>query len=118
LLETMFLVDTGADASVLSPADAMALGIHGEVTPQRVHVGGVTGRAQYHQERANVAFRTRGRVHIYRLRVLVAPPTADLAELPSLLGRDVLNRWHMTYRPTEGRLTFDIVTADEEVRLK
>jgi len=118
LLNTVFLVDTGADVSVLNPADALALGIQDSALTHSVDVGGVTGRSQYRREPATFSFQTPGRAHLYRLRVLVAPPTMDLVELPSLLGRDVLNRWHMSYRPTEGRLTFDIVTADEEVRLK
>jgi hypothetical protein len=51
---------------------------------------------------------------VYRLPLLVADPSrVDVNLLPSILGRDILNRWDMAYRPSRGSLTFDIVTADE-----
>jgi hypothetical protein len=55
---------------------------------------------------------------MYQINMLIAPPAADLAGLPSILGRDVLNRWHMAYRPTQDKLTFDIVTSDGQIPIK
>lgn len=118
LLDTEFLVDTGADVSVLNPADAIALGIASPRSAQTVQVGGVTGRAEYHREWANLTFQVGQQVFIYRLRLLVAPMATDLLELPSLLGRDVLNRWDMSYRPTRNHLSFGMVSADDVDRVR
>jgi hypothetical protein len=41
----------------------------------------------------------------------------EAARLPSLLGRDVINRWRIDYRPTAGRLLCDVITADEVIEL-
>ena len=37
-------------------------------------------------------------------------PSAD--GLPSILGRDVLNRWRMDYDPTNNKLEFSVHSAD------
>ena len=48
----------------------------------------------------------------YRLDLHIAQVTAATRTLPSLLGRDVLNRWRMDYDPTRSLLTFTVRTAD------
>ena len=51
-------------------------------------------------------------LQIYRLDLLIAAPTASNRDLPSLLGRYVLNRWRMDYDPAEGRLECTVRNAD------
>ena len=48
---------------------------------------------------------------------LIIADAATPRALPSLLGRHILNRWHMAYRPTENQLTFEVVSADDVIDL-
>jgi predicted aspartyl protease len=117
-LDVVFLVDTGADASVLGPADAAALGIDATPTGNLVAVSSVTGSSQYARRLVTLASRAGHELYLYRLSVLVAAHSPEAAELPSILGRDVLNRWHMSYRPTKDKLTFDIVRYDGRIEVR
>ena len=36
----------------------------------------------------------------------------DTLDLPSLLGRDILDRWRMVYDPEMGLLEFEVRSAD------
>jgi hypothetical protein len=108
-----FLVDTGADLSVVSAAEGLSLGFDPAELGDGVEIAGFAGRARHHVEPAFLSFITRGRAYVYRIPILVTAPSPDLYLLPSILGRDILNRWDMSYRPSRGSLTFDIGTADE-----
>ena len=35
-----------------------------------------------------------------------------MGDIPSLLGRDILNRWRMVYDPSIDELSFEVHTAD------
>jgi hypothetical protein len=38
----------------------------------------------------------------YRVMLAIAPPSSDTAAVPSLLGRDVINRWRIDYHLHRG----------------
>ena len=40
------------------------------------------------------------------------------AQVPSLLGRDILNRWEMLYNPSEDRLEFRVKSADYSLTIQ
>ncbi|MDE2695873.1 MAG: hypothetical protein OXH97_05080 [Chloroflexota bacterium] len=42
----------------------------------------------------------------------IAPVQPDTLDLPSLLGREILDRWRMVYDPEIGVLEFDVRSAD------
>jgi hypothetical protein len=113
----MFLVDTGAEISVLSSRQALALGL-ADPAGSSVDIVGSAGVASHRTEVAVLQFLVGKRVFLYRIPIVVINPQPEFRLLPTLLGRDILNRWDMSYRPSRGRLTFDIVTADEILRLK
>lgn len=52
-----------------------------------------------------------GEVYVYALDIEIAPPSPDALALPSLLGRDILDRWRMVYGPSYGILEFEVRTA-------
>jgi len=56
-------------------------------------------------------------LHLYLVDIVVAAPSNQIMQLPSLLGRDILDRWRMIYEPSRGRLTFDVRTADQRITL-
>lgn len=53
--------------------------------------------------------------YLYELQVQVLPDNPDLADVPSLLGRDILYRWRMNWDPPAEALTFAPFSADESL---
>ena len=108
----VLLVDTGASSSCLHPADAIRARIPFDELGNRVGYLGIGGSSAYFRESANLLFEDDSYLQIYRLDLLIAAPTASNRDLPSLLGRDVLNRWRMDYDPADGRLECIVRNAD------
>lgn len=108
--EVWFLVDTGADASVVHGDDAGAAGITTAALRNPILHRGVGGRAQYFRESAWLVFHDAdGAIsYWYPVGLAIAPPeTRDSARpLPSLLGRDVIDNWIMEYNPIHAKLEF------------
>ena len=106
------LIDTGADKTQLMPIDAGRLAINFnllQVAPARsLGVGGFS--LDYH-ERSIIAFLDTGNslFHMYEVDLLIAAPSPYNTQFPSLLGRDVINNWRMTYDPQANRLEIDVV---------
>lgn len=108
-----FLVDTGADSSLIAPADAKEMGI--DVAQLGTPVGslGVGGTALSHRVRGSLVFMERRFVYVYHLDALdIAAPDPQMEEMPSLLGREILDRWRMVYDPSRGNLSFIVRSAD------
>ena len=78
----MLLLDTGASVSCLHPSDAIRAGI-----------------SLYFSEAASPLFDDDRQTRIYHLNLLIAEPNDTNGILPSLLGRDVINRWLLEYDP-------------------
>jgi hypothetical protein len=108
-----FLIDTGADTSALMPADARRLGIdYATLTGERVSVG-IGGVSRSYTEPVLVAFSDPGKsLYVYQIDIVIPAPSPALFRLPSLLGRDILNRWSMSYNPSRNRLGIRVVSAD------
>jgi predicted aspartyl protease len=115
-IDVSFLVDTGAEISVLSARHALALGIM-ESDGLEISIAGSSGLSKQRAEIAVMQFLSGRNAYLYRIPIAVLSGDAEYALLPSLLGRDILNRWDMSYRPSRGRLSFDIVSADETLRI-
>ena len=103
------MVDTGADRTLLMPVDALKIGVDYHALRNKRPSLGVGGIAQfYHEPGAIAAFiDSDGNVFSYDIELVIPEPSEDLREAPSLLGRDILNQWHMDYSPKDGVLTFD-----------
>src|SRR5437773_4892677 len=107
-----FLVDTGADFPVLMPDDGARSNLDYSKLTGTEDVGGAGGQTKMFPEQGFVVFAEPGvGIHLYNVKILIAPPAPDLQGVPSLLGRSVLNRWHMTYHPPK-LLSFEVVSAD------
>ena len=108
--EVWFLVDTGADSSVIHGDDAADVGITTTALRNPIQHRGVGGRAQYFRESAWLVFNDAddGVSYGYAVGLAIAPPeTRDSAQpLPSLLGRDVIDNWIMEYNPIHAKLEF------------
>ncbi len=113
-----FLVDTGADISTLMPADGLKMGIdYGSLISSTV-VGGMGGYSECFQESAVLGFDepNRNLLRYYFITLLIPKAQPDLMKLPPILGRDVLDRWHMAYDPSRGTLKFTVRSADHTAR--
>ena len=110
---TSFLVDTGADTSFLHPADGIRLGLDYSQLQEPTESVGIGGIQQNYQEPALLSFEDPGvSLHVYAIDIGVTEANPDIVNLPSLLGRDLLDRWLMTYAPEKSLLTFDVLSAD------
>lgn len=113
-----FLVDTGAYASCIHPRDGTLAGISFDQLENPVTSDSVGGPATYFRERAVLEFvdGDAREIRSYEVDVLIAKPAADpmhsITRLPSLLGRDIIDRWRMVYDRTEGVLEFTVRSAD------
>ena len=97
-----FLVDTGADSTVLNPADGELVGcrfdlLRGNPTP----VYGIGGNQNCYSEEATIVFADDDGQFVFPVAIdIVLPdpnPEAVVNELPSLLGRDFINYRLMHY---------------------
>ncbi len=92
-----FLADTGASGTVLMPTDAKKLAINFNKLKNPKISRTVGGPARGYLEQAVLSFldQDSNRIYAYNAEIQIFEPTRDNATLPSLLGRDVLNRWRV-----------------------
>lgn len=94
-----FLLDTGADTSCLHSEDARNLAVSESSLGNEVRAGGVGGTAAYYSEPAIVTFKY-GPGRIYEVSYdidLDLSYSDETLGMPSLLGRDILDDWHIEY---------------------
>jgi predicted aspartyl protease len=103
--DVAFLIDTGADSTVLAPRDTIRLGLDLQQLPQGSPSTGIGGRTA--TAYADAILTLDGRQHEVRLRIL-APGTQEqqraLARIPSLLGRDMLSHFALFYEERTGKV--------------
>jgi predicted aspartyl protease len=101
-----FLVDTGADVTVLMPTDTQKLGIDFGSLQNPVTSDGIGGPASGFNEHALLSFSDGTYVYSYLLQIEVAGPTGHNQRFPSLLGRDLLNLWRFVMDRSKNKITF------------
>ena len=111
--DVSFLVDTGADASLLNPGDMVRMGVDLGLLEGSAESVGLGGAIQCFVEPAWFIFTdTDGATYVYDVDAEIAPPQPDTLDLPSLIGREILDRWRMVYDPAIGVLEFRVRSAD------
>ncbi len=112
--QVAFMVDTGADTSMLGASDAQDAGVDFTRLSRRSTAVSISGLAHPYLEEAALAFvdETSASYLVYRLDLEILPVSTDVMEMPSLLGRDVLDRWRMVYDRENTELTFETRGAD------
>ena len=118
-LEIDFLVDTGTDTTTLSPSDGHEMGLnYDDLTQISIPSIGVGGISERYVEQAVVMFDDVDRmVCMYSIDLDILEPQPQIQRLPSLLGRDILNRMHIRYSFPTNTLTFHVETADRIIPL-
>ena len=108
-----FCVDTGADKSLLMPIDGVRMGIDYSKLNGDAECLGFGGICHNFIEGAILAFSEPNRyIHIYSIILEIASPTPDVMDIPSVIGREILDRWRMIYDPVRDRLVFTVHSAD------
>lgn len=94
-----FLLDTGADSSCLHLEDTLNLAIPASSLGNESYSGGIGGAAAYYSEPAIVTFTYGpGRTDKVSYNIdLDLSYSDETLGLPSLLGRDILDNWHIEY---------------------
>jgi hypothetical protein len=111
--DVSFMVDTGADKTVLMPLDADRLRVDYSLLSNTVNIVGIGGAVRNFVEAAHLVFAEPGLcLHIYNINLNVCAPSPDIETIPSLLGRDVLDHWTLTYDKPNNRLSAVVVHAD------
>ena len=103
------MVDTGADTTVLSRSDAESIGAEIDGLDDPYDVGGIGGTMKMYSVPAAVCLSDGSNERSFDVPLGIPAKIADAAgheEMPSLLGRDVINRSVMIYDSLRGKLEF------------
>ncbi len=111
--DVTFLLDTGADVTLIMPKDAHRLGIaHASLETSGGLVRGVGGASRLYRAEASLVFSDHTNSYVYQTELAIVEPSEHAEALPSLLGRDILNRWLLRYEAPRNVLEADVATAD------
>ena len=114
--EISFVLDTGADATVLMPLDGAKMGLDYGKLLRTTRSVGVGGYCEDFLEEAIVTFRdSDGTLYAFEIEINISSPSPDIMAIPSLLGRDIITRWAITYDPELGILDAEVRSADLRV---
>jgi hypothetical protein len=107
-----FLIDTGADTTVLAEVDAKRLGVkHSKLKTQATSYG-IGGPSDNYLEPAVLFLADGPTLHFYRIEVMIVDPKPHLRTMPSLLGRDVINRLSLILNHSGNNCHIEIVSSD------
>jgi predicted aspartyl protease len=110
-----FLIDTGADCTTITPADGRRLRVEYSRLTREDHSMGYSGSTMDFVCDGTIVFAEIGVVEYeFDVELRLARPNPDTPELlmlPSLLGRDVLNRWKLTFDPADRTITADVLSC-------
>ena len=113
-----FLVDTGSDVTRLHPNDGQRLNIDYAQLSGDAESIGTSGVSHDFIETAIVVFSEPNLfLYSYYITLRISSYDIELMDLPSILGRDILDRWRMAYNPSKSHLAFKVITADAIVPL-
>ena len=82
-----FIVDTGADKTVLMPLDASRLGVDYQKLDASVDSVGIGGYSKNYIEIAVLAFlEPNVKLYVYMQQIHISTPSPEIANIPSLFG--------------------------------
>ena len=93
--------------------DADQMGIDfGNLTLSPSLGSGVGGHIRFYRASASIVFSDEANHYVYRAELAIAEPGEHNRGLPSLLGRDILNRWRLRYDAPANALEAQVDSAD------
>ncbi len=107
-----FLVDTGSDSCCLHPQDSIPFSLPFNRLQSPQDSSGIGGPQTYFTERAMVVFADGKRLRLHEIELSIAKPNKHNMALPSLLGQDILQSWHMRHYKSSAQLDFVVKRCD------
>jgi len=96
--DVSFLADTGADLTTIMPLDWARFSVDMSQLIDPFDTYGVGGKAEGFKEEAIVTFSEPGvGLRVYTVEVIIIKPTQYIMQCPSLLGRDIMNKWTVIF---------------------
>jgi len=115
-----FIIDTGAERSVLMPTDSRLMGVDRSGL-QRDATDGIGGHCDGYNSFAFIILHDEETsfLHNFRINVFIPDESPDLFRIDSsILGRDVLDRLRLVYDKPNNRVTLDNFLANERIDAK
>ena len=112
-----FIFDMGADCSVLMPLDGRRIGVDYNQFSKSVETVGIGGSSINYAEPALVMFSGMDALYVYSIEIHISDLAPDIMDISSLLGRDIIDRWRVTYDKAQGILTAEVHSADSQIDL-
>ncbi len=106
----MFLLDTGADRTCLNGKDTNRLKVPKQSLSNPFHIRGIGGEVNYYDEPTQLFFQSGNNIAEYIIDIAIADD--DTEWQPSLLGRDIFNRWDIRYNYGDNILQCEVHSAD------
>lgn len=108
-----FLVDTGATSSSVHPRVLEGLGVDMQVVMAlpASQIWGIGGSITVYNAQGFLAFQDSDNAYLYELPISIYDPK-DPPDVPSVIGRDILERWRMVYAKAQGVLEFEVLESD------
>ena len=109
-----FIFDTGADTSLLMPLDGQRMEIDYRAFEKEEPSLGIGGVSENYIESAYVAFVGDEALYGYEIELRLCKPSEELMTIPSLLGRDIIDRWRVTYDKSARELLAEVLSCDSQ----
>lgn len=107
------IVDTGADSTMLMPDDARRFGIDHSALGFPNTSTGIGGDVASHPEPAVLIVQSPGQgLYAFRFTASIMEDLPGAQGVPSLLGRDIIDRTRMTYAPQQSLLEMEVLSHD------
>ena len=112
-----FIFDTGADTSLLMPLDGQRMGIEFGKLEDEVSSLGIGGESRNCVESAHLTFVGDQILYAYTIKLHICKPAVELMTIPSLLGRDIIDQWCVTYNKSASELQAEVICSDARMVL-
>jgi len=101
------------------PIDGRRLNVDYAQLTGSIDCRGIGGLSKHFVEQAILAFTDPGKcIYIYYIAVQIASPSPDIADIPSLLGRDILDHWRITYDKASVGLMAEPNSFDQQLMIQ
>ena len=113
-----FIFDTGANTSLLMALDGQRMEIdYGRLENEETSLG-IGGISENFIESAYLAFVGDAALYGCEIELRICKPAEELMTIPSLLGRDIIDRWRVTYDKSAWELLAEVISSDAQQALK
>ena len=110
-----FCIDTGSDETVLLPVDSLRMALDFGKLKDRSDSCSLSGICSLYTVPATVQFISSECIYSYTIDLKVAPVSPAVMQLPSIIGRNIIDNWSMNYCRSKNRLNIKILSADHMI---